>query len=537
MTEDKLIEDLLSSEPKVRFSALKRLKSLGVEKATEILVPLLGSDNQIVRDSAVATILALGKATISYLVGALNSPNEIVRMNVVRILGEIGDASISGELLGILKKGNSEVKASVIEVLGRIKEFWAVEYLRDFLKASEPLVRAASARALGELKDKLSIDLILSLLSDKEKQVRIAAIEALSKIGDTRACDSLWQIATNDVDFEVRNKAMLALKIIGSEVIKPHEEWLLSNDVNKRDLARLKLSSIGKPVILPLLEYTKHYEASVRELSARILGDIGDNIATPRLIELVNDIDDDVKLTAIGALGKIKSESAIRSLLSCLESPDSRVVDAATESLSKSGKELIKFLPSIISEHNIQKQLNIVQLIGKIGDVEFIPILSEYIDHPSLWVRMTVCLSLGELKSPLSADLLLRKLNDDPSPLVRAASAKAFGKLKIPEKVDALIWALQEEKEEIVQVAIINALGEIGEEIAGSFLVNYLFANDIEVKISAIKALGKIGYLGAISHLKKIIRPWPFSRETPEVKNAARQALNEISQESMFGKP
>ncbi len=537
MTEDKLVEDLLSSDPKNRLSALKTLKSLGSKKAAEILIPLIGLDNQVVRDSAVATILALGKETIPYLIEALKSPNEIIRMNVVKILGEIGDASISSELLGLLKGGNIAVKAAVIDVLGRIKEFWAVEYLRDFLKAPEPIVRAASARALGNLKDKLSVDTILLLLSDNEKEVRIAAIESLSKIGDPRACDSLWQITTNDVDLEVRNKAMSALKMIGVEVIKPYEEWLLSNDVNKRDWTRLKLSEIGKPVILPLLEYTKHYEASVRELSAKILGDIGDNIATPRLIELANDIEQDVRLTAIEALGKIKSESAIRFLLTCLESLDNSIVSAATESLSKNGKELIKFLPTIISERDVQKQLNIVQLIGKIGDVEFIPILSNYIDHDSLWVRMTVCLSLGELKSPMSVDLLLKKLYDDPSALVRTTAAKALGKLKITEKVDALIWALQEEREETVQAAIINALAEIGDEIAGSFLLSYLYASDIEVKISAIHALGKIGYVGAIAPLKKIVRPWPFSKETPEVKDAARKALKEINQEKILGKP
>ena len=536
MIDNTLLRGLNAEDPKIRIQAISDLKKLGLEAASELLVSMLDEENTDLRQSVISTLLEIGRPAIPHLIDALRFPNTSIQKGATKILVEIGDPTISAEILGLLKNNSSMVRTVAIDVLGGIKDLWSMEYIREFVNDPEPNVRAAAARALGNFEDKLSIDLLFSLLTDNEASVKIAVIEALSKFNDARVCDALQQVILQDNNQKVKDTAIYSLKRIGEMILQPYEKYFSSNEIELRTKALHELSAFGKAVLLPLLDLTKHHNPSVRELCVEILGNIGDNIATRRLIELANDFEKDVRDVAIIALGKIKSETALRFLISVLKNPDPIISNSASQVLINAGDDLIKFLPALLAEQDLNSQVIIARLIGKLGQPDLVPMLAEHLKDPRMWMRRALCFALGETKNPLAATIIVNQCLSDHETLVRSAAANALGKLKIATVVEPLIKALKD-PEESVNIAAVEALAEIGDKNAASYLLPFLSADSLLLKIAATRALAQLHYFGAIPLLKKIVRPWPFSTEPEEVKIEARVALKKLTYEFQFNKP
>jgi HEAT repeat protein len=536
MIDNVLIRELTDKNPVVRIQAIINLRKLGLEPASEILISMLEEENTGIKQSIISTIFEIGKPAIPYLIDALKYPNKIIQTNAAKILSEIGDASISTDILNILKDERGQARVVAIEVLSGIKDFWSLEFIREFLSDSDPNVRATAARALGNFEDKLSIDLLLSLLSDNSEIVRKTATEALSKFNETRVCDALWQTGLNDESPDIRNSAMYALKKIGEMLIKPYEKNLASTSIELRAKALHDLSIIGKPVLLTLLDYTKHHNPAVREICIEILANIGDRAAAQRLIELTNDLEQSVRLAAINALGKVKTETTLRYLITCFQSPDPLVITAATEALINRGKEILNFLPVLFADPDMNKQVIVSRLIAKIGESSIVPLIAQNLKDERMWVRRAVCLTLGEMKTSIAANLLIEYGLKDKETLVRIAAVKSLGDLKMSIAVEPLLQMVQEDKEENVIIAAIEAIAKIGDPSVVQYFERYLHLKSASLKIAAIKAITQLGHAKSLPVLKKIAKPWPFSSEPEEVKKEARLAIKKLSFETQFNK-
>jgi HEAT repeat protein len=533
MSDNELIKDLLSDDACLRMQTIISLKNLGAGKAAEILIPVFSEDDQDLRNTIMSTLLEIGKPAIPYLINALKSNNSAVRNNAAKILAEVGDSSISIEILNLLKESDAPTRATALDILGNMKDFWSVEYLREFLTDPDFRVRVAAARALGNLKDKLSVDSLISLLSDDDDMVKIAAAEALGKINNPRACDGLWQLNINSKNPEVRNITLSSLKLIGESVIKPYEKSFLSEDVDGRAKTEYELSSLGKPVLLPLLEYSRHFSPQARRLAARILSKIDDEIATRRLMDMTRDSEAEVRTTAILSIGHIKTQTALKYLISCLQSPDPLVVDAASVALTTRGKEIINLLTELLADRDLNLQVTIARLIGRIAESDFVPMLAKHLNDPRMWVRRAVCFALGETKNPIAADYLIGKGLRDSDTLVRTAAVGALGKIKLNITADALINALND-PEESVQLAAMQSIAEAGVTAAGQYLLRFLSYDSTMLKITAIRTIAQINYVLAIPVLRKMAKSWPFGHESNEVKSEAKTALKKLLFEAQF---
>lgn len=539
MTErvnNEIIKKITCESPQERIQAIISLKNLGLTKAVEYLIPIFSENNPEIRNAIISTLLEIGKPAIPCLINALKSQDGTIRTNAIKVLTELKDTSISSEVLNLLKERNGTIRATAIDVLAGIKDFESIEFIRQFINDFDNRVRISAARALGEFKDKLSVDLLLSSLADNDNNVKIAAAEALGKTNDPRACDGLWYLHNTDNNPEVKHAALSALKTIGANVIKPYENNFLSSNIALRAKTEYELTVIGKPALLPLLEYLKHYNPLVRGLAAKILGNIGDDFATKRLIELTNDTEIDVRITAIQALAKIKSETALKYLITCLRNPDPVIVDTASKSLATRASDIINLLPNLLSDSDLDLQITTARLVGRIGEPGFVLMLAEHLNDPRMWLRRTVCFALGETKNPVAATYLIEKGLNDPETLVRTAAIRALGNLKIRASTNTLIRILHD-KEENIQLATIEALGKIGDVSAGKHLLDFLTSETLTLKIMAIKAIRQIKYIPAIPILKKLTKTWPFGSESKEVRIEAKTTLRELIYEAQFTKP
>lgn len=537
MIDNTIVYGLTDKDPIVRFQALSKLRKLSLQDASELLVSMLDEEDAEIKQSIIATLTRIGKPAIAYLIEGLRLPNPAIQNNSALILSEIGDATITPELINLLKAPEALVRAIALEVLGNIRDISALGYIKKLLTDSEGQVRIACVKALASFEDKASVDKMLLLLADRDAEVRIATVNSLSKFSDPRICEALWQISQEDENPKVRTAAFDALKKIGYRILRCYENSFLANDVNQRTKAISELTVFGKALIVPLIELTRHPNPLCREVSAVLLGNIGDPMAFPYLTAMTRDAEQDVKIAAIRALGKIKSETAIHFLISLLKDPDPTVTSVASDELISMGKDLLKFLPKLLVEKDLNTQILITQLVGRISDPEVISMIAQYLETPQpMWVRRALCLALGETGNPYAADILITKCLNDPETLVRSAAVKALGKLKVASAIEPLISALNDPEEPVITAAI-EALTEIGERNAGAYLLKFLSSQSSILKITAIRGLAKLSYIGAIPLLKKMTRIWPFSTEPEEIKNEAKVALKKLIYESQFLKP
>jgi len=130
-----------------------------------------------------------------------------------------------------------------------------------------------------------------------------------------------------------------------------------------------------------------------------------------------------------------------------------------------------------------------ISLLGELGDPQALDAIEKTYEHPDMRVKRDVLKSLMKITSPRSTQILLRALDEDDQTLVTQAII-SLGVLKDP--------------------AVIDTLGSIA-------LKREAFADLMEPKKEAIKALGVIGSPRAVPYLTQILskKVW-FGKKTNE---------------------
>ena len=186
-----------------------------------------------------------------------------------------------GAYIDFEKCGTSDIKG-LIKALGYIKD-------ED--------VRTAAAGALGQIGDPRAVEPLIAALKDEGESVRSSAARALGKIGDPRAVESL-SAALKDKKWHVRKPAAGALDRLAW---KPDRGaagaayWAAKGEWGK-------CVEIGAPAVEPLIAALK---------------------------------DEDVRMRAVEALGKIGDPAAADTLRRALGDPEARVATAASKALKK----------------------------------------------------------------------------------------------------------------------------------------------------------------------------------------------------------
>jgi len=100
-----------------------------------------------------------------------------------------------------------------------------------------------------------------------------------------------------------------------------------------------------------------------------------------------------------------------------------------------------------------------------------------------------------------------------------------LGRLKVEASRDVLKEIIQKKHSEILKISAIKALGKIGNQGDAEFLIPYIYHEDIDIRREAIIALGAIGSEHAIADLEEVLKR---RFEAPRNKFLAREALKKI---------
>jgi HEAT repeat protein len=444
-----------------------------------------------------------------------------------------------------LRDGDRTVGAlvTVEDVTARIER---ERGLSEQLARADEGARLSAARALAEDETLEPAGPLLAALGDESWRVRRAAVEGLS-----------------------RRAAPDAIGALLASVRENHQNLGLLNSA----LQVLAMSDVD--TLSQLVEFLNDEDADLRVQAALALGEQRDGRAVPALLRALEDADTNVRYHAIEALGKLRAAEAADALARVAETRDFFLAFPALDALARVGDARVASRVVPLLEDELLREAA-ADALGRLGDDEAVAPLSALLNAPRA-PAPTVARALAALHdryeklygegahvsdltraaiSPAGVQNLLDALNESGAVELRplalvvgwlegAAVERALTRLlgragargeviealvrHGPRVTDLLIEQLESEDLEIRKSAVV-ALGRIGDARATHALVEAL-GEDPELVIPAADALAKIGDPRAFDGLLALV-----GDPNAAVRQAAVGALNSLGSPEMPGR-
>jgi HEAT repeat protein len=319
--------------------------------------------------------VSLGALSVEPLIAALEEKDKEVREAAAEALGEIGDARAIKPLIARLDE--KEVRQTVVDALVKIG-----------IPAVEPL---------------------FATLREKDLDTRQAAAEALDKL--------TWQPredATGAYYWAVKREWSRCISL-GAMAVEPLIAAL--EYLYERQAAIAALVEIGAPSVKPLIVVLKDLNNDVRQAAIKALGMIGDANAVKPLVAVLEDRKSDLRQPAARALGEIGDARAVKPLIAALE--DQFVRPTATEALIKIGKPAVSPLCTALRSINNDVRGSALMALGEIGDERAVKPLIAALENP--FMRPTATEALIKIGKP-AVEPLISTLKNKDADVRRAAA-------------------------------------------------------------------------------------------------------------------
>jgi HEAT repeat protein len=237
--------------------------------------------------------------------------------------------------------------------------------------------------------------------------------------------------------------------------------------------------------------------------SSSALAEIGSAKAIERLILLVDDVNvkSSVRAAAAAALGKIKSDTALLSLLQLLEAKDTSIISNAALAIGKiGGNQAIQKLSKLLNHPQATVRNNAARALGKIGSEEAIEVIFAALDNKRKDVCQSAALALDKIENSKVSPRLIDAFVHHEDVQIRSKAASALGRLNCNDSIPALINIL--EKVDGDYFVLGSAAAAIGNIVSQSrnidfevenILIQLLNRKSINLLGNVISALGKIG--------------------------------------------
>jgi HEAT repeat protein len=359
-------------------------------------------------------------------------------------------------------------------------------------------------------------------LTDPDETTRLRAAQTLAEDESLNAAPSLlgalkdesWRVRRAAVEGVSRRAAPDAIAALLTSVRENHHNLSLLNSA----LQVLALSDVD--TLSPLVEFLNGPDTDLRMQAALALGEQRDARATPALMKALEDTDMNVRYHVIEALGKLRAVEAADTLASIAETRDFFLSFPALDALAQIGDARVapRLVPLLEDEFLREPAAD---ALGKLGDEEMVAPLAALLNTPhapthviaeSLAVlsdRYEKLYGEGKHIADLSrrtidatgAQNLLDALDDEQKTENWRPLALVLGWLEGAAVEHALTRLLgrTDVRNEIVEALVRHGAG------VTDLLIEQLDAEDLEIRRSAVVALGRIGDMRATPALVRIL--------------------------------
>jgi HEAT repeat protein len=384
--------------------------------------------------------------------------------------------------------------------LGELRQRGGVQPLIEALRGDEdPEVRQAAARSLGLIKDDVAVPPLLDALKDEDPEVRKATVVGL-----------VSYYVEHDVDFITAKRKGIQwlnpfLETYEGTMVEPYtyvdprftdaivEVAMRDRDQDVKVSAIRALGVLRATSAIPQLGELMLANSFVRTEIIRTYIKLGDRSAAPHIIPFLDDKDFDVRSEALTAVGTLRSVEAVPQLIKVYNStPDAKTKKLALEALAQIGDRKAEdiYLANLPSE-DTELRRYAYEGLARMADERYV----ERITKDSL-----------------------RERNAE----VKLAQAFAIYNLGRREYIEAIVQDLSTGRREQAANYLL--------EVRPADLYPYLRQSSLQSRKWIVEALGRVGTEETISKLTPLLE----SRE-PDLVNATTLAIERIKQRNGLG--
>ncbi len=380
-----------------------------------------------------------------------------------------------------------------------------LDSIKSKVNNSDIAVRRAAAEDLVFVEDSNAIELLQQLILDENKAVRVAAGDALLRRGNQ---DGAEQLVKNFVNprIEVRNHAVSLLVCMGEPVLE---------------------------YVFPALENEDH---DVRKFASDVIGEVGSEIGIGPLVETIGDVDLNVSSSAVEALGKIGSDTALGELEVAFDKyPNIRPTIA--EALGKlKNPNAIEVIKNALNDEDPLVVFAVTEAFGEVGGKDEIVLLEQFIEESEGYIKSIAITSLVKIANKtneeLQIDLFSTLYVDD---FVTAAegnkevaefAVKMIAQLSANGDINALLKSYPNLNNELKTV-VLESIRE--EKNAQTLSTTYSALSELspQVKMAAIQNLSYWKEKKSVSNLLSV-----FDDEDDWVVYRAAEAIGKIGEKN-----
>ncbi|MGA1794476.1 MAG: HEAT repeat domain-containing protein [bacterium] len=520
-----LIEHLLRSlqdgDLEIRRNAVIALGWLKDKRAVAPLVALMTSYD--LEEYVVGALVSIGDGAVPCIIEGLHNPDPRIRACIIRCIDWIGNRQGVEACIPCLKDENIEVRNQAAMAMAGWLDLAAIEDgLFESLSDPEPEMRSLVAEILGRSSSKRLVDRLLPELFVKDRSRRLLAITILGRLKNPRTCSPLKGLLEDPSD-EIRSAAYIALS---SLTVKGLSEELLARGITdasprvRKAVASSITAETGTPLEGTLLVLLGDQDQDVRLAAIEALGRIGDPCCAEDLVRAFSDTPKHLGLAILRAMGNLRTARSLRFLTGFLKRHDRDLKRVAIESLGMlKDKGSIPDLIVAMDDCDWSIRSAAVQALAQIGDRRCSGALRKKLKDPDDIVRKEAVRALGMLGDQAAANALLPFLHDEH---VQDEVLNSLETLGIPDLV-AFAEHFRRSNARL-KCRLIALLGRLREPGMVEFLTGILDEEFFTVRCWIAKALGNLGDPRAIPPLRRLRKEDP----SEEVRKEATAALKKL---------
>ncbi len=512
--------------------------------------------NGTVRALAVSKIAQLRTSTAFEQVrAAARDPYHDVRLAAAEGLGAFGDPAAISELQSLIRDQDSRISGAAITSLERISHPSVVPVLMDALAVQD--VGWRITHSLGRIGEPAIPALRDAVLSD-DIRIRERAISALSSIDAKR---SKWASGTSPpaywTEAELRmfraisNGEWDVVREAGTNAISALRPLLRHPSVDTRaesaqllmkyghspttDTERVAMAIAGQNwngvlaegtnALLMLQQDLRHEDRALRRGCVVVYGRLAGTNAVDDILPMIKDSDPAVRQAAIAYLASLRRPADTRRLMEAAADGDASVNKTARDALTALDATGAVWVARTLSNTEGADKARLLEIAGGLEIPGLSAVMVNHLLDTNEQVRVVAAKQLAERGNAptgmpdrihwmLAADKWAELEQDrervvnylmaciaSRQPLSAPRAAEALGHLK-EKRATGLLIAETTSREQPRQKAALQALGRIG---GGPHVLEALSkaANQgpADIRITAIRAMGKLGESGAVEPL------------------------------------
>ncbi|MEE2923324.1 MAG: HEAT repeat domain-containing protein, partial [bacterium] len=334
------------------------------------------------------------------------------------------------------------------------------------------------------------LDILLVQLQDGREQVRVEAIKKFIQQPSKLAKKQLIQ-RLKDQSPDVRYWAVCALEALGEpSTLKDVKELLHdSSRLVRMAVVRFVGKKPSKTEFSPLLDMLGDPDDDVRSLASNCLARYPEKMV-PKILDELN------------SNRWLKRNYVFQTILHM----GSKAHESISKALEKDkiSKEKLYWLVQLVGEFRLRKHFNrlkqilldnqdeeivlgVVNTFAKLGISESIPLLANYLDHPSEKIREASIEALSA-QGEYAVSFLLERLDDD-SRVMKVSSIESLAKIGDVSIAPLLENFYQKDKEG--RFWILNALRRLNADVAKSIFMSLCKDEDVDIQLLSISALSE----------------------------------------------